>query len=198
MSECILTHMASVRTPGRVLSTAEERRRQVVEAAIPVFADRGFSGTPTTVVAKQAGISHAYLFRLFPKKVDLAIAVVEHCHDRIYEAFVDAAAEAKAAGDDPMQAMGKAYGGLLANRDLVLVQLHSHAAAADDAALREASRRGFARLFALVERESEADSAAVGSFFATGMLMNVMAAVDAAAVDDRWAEVLTDYCLGAA
>jgi AcrR family transcriptional regulator len=188
--------MSPSTSTARVLSTAEQRREQVIAAATRLFASRGFSGTPTADVAKAARISHAYLFRLFPKKVDLAVAVVEHCHDRIYGAFLDAAAAAKASGEDPMQAMGKAYGELLADRNVLLVQLHSHAAAADDPALREAARRGFARLVAVVERETGADGPEVSAFFATGMLMNVMAALDAGAVADHWALLLTDYCLG--
>ena len=39
------------------------------------FAERGFLGTPTTEIAKAAGISQAYLFRLFPTKSDLVLAV---------------------------------------------------------------------------------------------------------------------------
>jgi AcrR family transcriptional regulator len=180
---------------SRTLSTAEERREQVIAAATRVFASRGFSGAPTADVAKAARISHAYLFRLFPTKVDLAEAVVEHCHDRIHRAFLDAATAAKASGEDPMRAMGKAYGELLADRNVLLVQLHSHAAAANDPVLREAARRGFARLVDLVERETGGDGAAVSAFFATGMLMNVMVALDAGAVGAHWAELLTDYCL---
>jgi AcrR family transcriptional regulator len=188
--------MRSPSTGIRVLSTAEERREQVIAAATRVFASRGFSGAPTIDVAREAQISHAYLFRLFPKKVDLAVAVVEHCHDRIQRAFLDAAEAAKTSGENPLQAMGKAYGELLADRKVLLVQLHSHAAAADDPVLRETARRGFARLVELVERETGCDGAAVSAFFATGMLMNVMAALDAAALTDHWAELLTDYCLG--
>ncbi|MDX6665876.1 MAG: hypothetical protein QOG68_2082, partial [Solirubrobacteraceae bacterium] len=146
-------------------------------------------------VAKAAGISHAYLFRLYPTKSELAVAVVERCHDRIFRAFAEAAATAKVAGEDPLHAMGLAYRELLADRSLVLLQLHSHASAADDPALRDAAQAGFARLVGLVERETDADAIAVGSFFATGMLMNVMAALGALDSDAHWAQVLTSFCL---
>jgi hypothetical protein len=91
--------------------------------------------------------------------------------------------------------MGMAYGRLLADRELLLVQLHSHAAAADNPEIRDAARQCFERLVELVERESGADSVTVGRFFATGMLMNVMAALDAPSVPSYWAQVLTSYCL---
>jgi hypothetical protein len=88
-----------------------------------------------------------------------------------------------------MTAMGQAYVGLLADRNALLVQLHSHAAC-DDPTIRDEMRRGFARLVDLVERETGADPEAVRRFFASGMLLNVLAAMRAEEVDDHWAEVL--------
>jgi AcrR family transcriptional regulator len=176
--------------PKRSLSTAEERREAILEAAVPVFADRGFAGTPTMAIAKAAGISQAYLFRLFPTKAELAVAVVDRSHERIHAAFAAAAARAKAAGTDVFSAMGGAYVELLRDRTLLLSQLHSHAAAADDPAVREAVRRGFADLVDLVARESGAPDEDIRRFFATGMLLNVMAAMRADEVDAPWARTL--------
>lgn len=161
---------------------------------MPVIAARGIQGTPTAEVAKQAGISHAYLFRLYPTKSDLAIAVVERANQRLYDAFAAAAASAGPGGEEKLHAMGMAYSELLEDRELLLVQMHSHAAAAEDEAIREAARQGFARLVELVERETGLDSTTVGRFFATGMLMNVMAALDAGSVQEHWADVLANYC----
>src|SRR3954464_7861826 len=95
----------------RTLSTAEERREAVLGAGMSVFAERGFLGTPTTEVAKAAGISQAYLFRLFPTKTDLVLAVVQRSNDRIREAFARAAAQSKArgeSGEEVLMAMGEA------------------------------------------------------------------------------------------
>ena len=162
---------------------------------MPVMASRGIHASPTAEIAKNAGISHAYLFRLFPTKTDLAVAVVERANQRIYDAFAAAAAAEPGSGEDKLHGMGMAYGELLQDRELLLVQLHSHAAAAEDQTIRETAQRGFARLVELVERETGVDSATVGRFFATGMLMNVMAALDATTLSDHWAEVLAGYCL---
>jgi AcrR family transcriptional regulator len=174
----------------RTLSTAEERREAVVEAGMEVFADRGFLGTPTMDVAKAAGISQAYLFRLFPTKTDLVVAVIERSNQRIHEAFAKAAATARAEGRDPGGAMGEAYGQLLEDRRLLLTQIHQHAAAAAMPEVAEASRAMFARLVDLVERETGAGPEAVQQFFAHGMLMNVMAAIGAEDAHGRWAEIL--------
>ncbi len=180
----------------RTLSTAEDRREAVLEAALPVFASRGIHGTPTLAVAKAAGISQAYLFRLFPTKEELAVALVERCHDRVAETFAAAAAEARRTGTDPLEQMGRAYVGLLRDRDLLLLQLHAHAAAPDVPAIRDATRAGFARLVADVERESGAPAEDVKRFFAHGMLLNVMAALDAEHADAHWRDVLVGDVLG--
>src|ERR671916_1570760 len=94
---------------SRTLSTAEERREEVLEAAERVFAARGLHGTPTMEIAKAAGISQAYLFRLFPTKAELFTALVERCNARIERTFVDAAAAAREAERPAMQAVGMAY-----------------------------------------------------------------------------------------
>jgi AcrR family transcriptional regulator len=184
-----------VNPPAKTLQTAEARREAVLEAAMKVVSRRGLDSTPTADVAKAAGISHAYLFRLFPTKSDLAVAVVQRSQQRIYEAFADAAARAKATGEDPLTAMGQAYGGLLQDRRLLLLQMHAHAASVEDPAIRKASRDAFAKLVELVERETGADPETVGRFFATGMLMNVMAAIDAGKVDAHWARALRAFCM---
>ena len=177
-------------TPAaRTLSTAEERREEILQAAERVFAARGLHGTPTMEIAKAAGISQAYLFRLFPTKAELFLALVERCNARIQRTFADAAAEAHAAGEPVLTAMGKAYIGLLADRTLLLNQLNAHAAC-DDPAIRDQVRRGFARLVELVERESGAGPEEVRNFFAQGMLLNVLAAMQAQDVDEHWAQVL--------
>jgi len=180
-------------TPSaRTLSTAEERRETVLQAAGRVFAARGLHGTPTMEIAKAAGISQAYLFRLFPTKAELFIAVVQRCNERIQSTFVETAAAAKAAGaqgPDVLHAMGGAYIGLLADRDLLLGQLQAHAAC-DDAQVRAEMRRGFARLVELVEHESGATPEEVRQFFAHGMLLNVLAAIRAEDSEAHWADVL--------
>lgn len=183
----------------RTLSTADERREEILVAAERVFAARGLHGTPTMEIAKAAGISQAYLFRLFPTKAELFTALVERCNARIERTFSDAAAAARRDGTPVMEAMGMAYVGLLGDRDLLLNQLHAHAAC-DDAAIRDQMRRGFARLVEIVERESGAGAQDVRTFFAHGMLLNVLAAMQAQDVDEHWAEVLlkpppeTDEC----
>jgi AcrR family transcriptional regulator len=172
----------------RTLSTAEERREAVLEAGMSVFAEKGFLGTPTTEVAKAAGISQAYLFRLFPTKTDLVLAVVGRSNERIKATFLEAAAQARATGQDPMEAMGESYGQLLEDRAMLMTQVHQFAAAASMPEVAEASRAFFAELYELVLRETDLDPEGVHRFFSTGMLLNVMAAIGATDDHGPWAQ----------
>ena len=184
--------MATATKPARrKLSTAEERRAAVLQAATRVFAERGYHGTPTMEIAREAGISQAYLFRLFPTKAELFGAVVERCVRRVHDAIAGAAREAKAKGGPVKPAMGAAYGHLLEDRELLLIELHSHAAAASDPAVRDIVRRGFGDLYELVAEESGATPQEVRRFFAIGMLMNVLVALDVRELGDEWARVLS-------
>jgi AcrR family transcriptional regulator len=159
-----------------VRSTAEERREQVIEAALKEFAAHGFHATSTGAIARRAGISQPYIYALFENKHELFLAVNRHVVDRIRRAFMDAAR----GGSDPegrLVAMGDAYLTLLADRDEILFQMQAHAAAGDPE-LREPIRNEFMRLFEDVRRMSGADQTRVVKFMAEGMLLNVVAALE--------------------
>jgi AcrR family transcriptional regulator len=47
------------------------RRQTIVEAAMPLFARKGFAGTTTREIARAAGVSEALLFQHFPSKAAL-------------------------------------------------------------------------------------------------------------------------------
>jgi AcrR family transcriptional regulator len=162
---------------------AGERRETVLAAAVAEFAARGLAGTSTEDVARAAGISQPYLFRLFPTKKALFLALVDRCFQQVAAAFEAAAADR--VGDDALEAMADAYHQLLQDRTLLLLQLQAYAAC-DDPEIRDATRTGFKQLWALVERLSGLPYERVVMFFAMGMLMNVAAAMDLPAVDERW------------
>ena len=166
--------------------SADERREAVLEVAVAEFARTGLQGTSTEKIAAGAGISHPYLFRLFGTKKQLFLACADVCHERLRETFTHAA---DAAGDDDrLHAMGRAYVELLADREMLLLQLQIYAAC-DDPEVREASSTGYAGLWQLVEELSGAPEDEVRAFFATGMLLNVAAAMDLPQIagDPGWA-----------
>src|SRR5512135_1367341 len=174
--------------PTRTRLSAEERREAVLRAALVEFAEGGLHATSTEAIARRAGISQPYLFRLFPTKKALFIAAVRRTFDRVGEAFEQAAGEL--AGEEALHAMGEAYHGLLADRVFLLVQLHAYAAC-EDLDVRRAARRGFRDLWYTVERISGVPAERVREFFSTGMLLIVVAAMDLPNVDEQWAQMCT-------
>ena len=56
---------------------AVRTRTQLVAAARGLLGDRGLAGAPTAAVAVRARVSHGALFRHFPHKTDLLLAVTE-------------------------------------------------------------------------------------------------------------------------
>lgn len=63
----------------RLDSTA--RRQAILDAALPLFAGKGFAATTTKEIAQAAGVSEALIFKHFPSKVSLYEALVLTCID---------------------------------------------------------------------------------------------------------------------
>lgn len=65
--------------PSALRLPSDERRGLILDAALGVFAERGFHGATTRELAKAAGVSEALMFRHFPTKEDLYMALQSHC-----------------------------------------------------------------------------------------------------------------------
>jgi AcrR family transcriptional regulator len=176
-------------TPASTRSTAEERREAVLEAARAEFAVTGYHGTSTEAIAQRAGISQPYLFRLYGTKKTLFLACIDRGFLVTLEGMSDAARGLH--GEAALNAMGSAYMELLADRKMLLAQMQSYAAC-DDADVREAVRRGFRRLYTFVEAQAGVPRDRLARFFAKGMLINVIAAMDLGSSQARWARQLLE------
>jgi AcrR family transcriptional regulator len=163
--------------------SAEERREEIVEVALRHFAEGGYHGTSTEAIAREAGISQPYLFRLFRTKRDLFVACCERCYARVGAVFAEAAAAA--APEDRLEAMGKAYvERLVTDREVLLFQLQSYAASGEPA-IQAAVHDGFNRLVRETAELAGVPETEMWPFFASGMLINVVAA--AGLEDAPWA-----------
>jgi AcrR family transcriptional regulator len=171
--------------------TAEERREEIVEAAFAEFAEHGLHGTSTDAIARRAGVSQPYLFRLFGTKKELFLAAVNRCFRLTIAAFMQAA-EGKR-GEEALEAIGLSYGEFIQDRTKLRMQLQSHVAC-DDPEVREVVRRNFGELVEYIERVSGADPARVRDFVGVGMLLNVIAAMDLLESDEGWAGRLMEAC----
>src|SRR5207237_10895229 len=84
-----------------------ERREAILDAALDEFAAHGYHGGSTEGIARRAGISQPYVFRLFGTKQELFKAVVARCFRETLEMF-QRAAEGKR-GAEALDTMGTAY-----------------------------------------------------------------------------------------
>lgn len=187
-SECMVTHMT--RTWAR-LSTSVARRDAVIDAAIDEFARTGYHGTPINNVATRAGISQAYVFKLFPGKINLFVAALDRCFDLVEQALSTGAA--RAAGGSPeeiLHAMGGAYAELIADNSLLMLQVHAQSAA-DIPEIADALRGGFARVTRFAKARSGGEDAQVQRFIAYGQLCHLITTLDIEGGDGDWAALLT-------
>ena len=110
--------------------TKEERREEILDAAVAEFAEKGLHGASTDEIARLAGISQPYVFRLFGTKKELYMAVVARCFRQTLETF-QRVAEGKR-GEEALQAIGMAYGELLeSDRIYLRAQMQAYAACED-------------------------------------------------------------------
>ena len=175
--------------------TADERREDVLAAAVEEFARAGFHGASTDAIARRAGISQPYLFRLFGSKKELFLASVRRCFRRSLEAMQQAAEGLR--GEEALSAMADAYGDLLSSDPTMLqAQLQTYAAALDDLDVRQAVREGWGDLYTYVERVSGVSAPRLARFFAMGMLFNVVGAMGLHEVEEPepWAVRLMAGC----
>ena len=156
--------------------SADERREELLAVGMEHFAAGGYHGTSTEGIARDAGISHAYLFRLFRTKRELFLACDDRACEKIIDAFRRAAATAEPG--DELHAMGEAYiNELLPDRHAILMLMHGYAAVSDPE-IQAHVRRKYEEIVSEVTALSGATPDKVWSFFAEGMLLNVVAALD--------------------
>jgi AcrR family transcriptional regulator len=154
--------------------SADERRTQVIVAAISEFAEQGYQAASTAAIARRAGISQPYIYALFPNKQELFIAVHDEVIGRIRRAFTQAAGTGVTA-DEKLAAMGAVYKDLIADRDALRAQLQTYATG--DPVIQAHAARCYRELYDEVTRLSGATPAEVSLFFACGMLANVTVAL---------------------
>jgi AcrR family transcriptional regulator len=173
--------------------SAADRRDAVLDAALIEFAQAGYEGTSTEDIARRAGISQPYLFRLFGTKKELFKATSARCLRETLEMF-QRAAEGKR-GEEALKAIGQAYMDEMLGGDRVRLRAQMQAyVACDDPEICQVVRDGFGDLVAYAERVSGLPAQEVSRFFATGMLLNVLASMQVIENPDPWAQTLLEGC----
>lgn len=173
--------------------TAEERREQILAAASVVFGERGFHGGTTDAIAKQAGVSQAYVVRMFGGKENLFRETAERASQKVQDAFRDTLASWT--GEETMRdkrlALSISYANLVADRGILLTLLHLFSTGHDQT-FGPIARECFLAVYRIVRDEVGMEADEATDFFAQGMLMMVLLAMrmpDAAA-DPAAAELM--------
>ena len=127
-----------------------------------------------STITDAVGVTQPYAFSLFGTKKQLFLAAVERCFERV-EADVPRRRRRGATRTSGSLAMGEAYIGLLADRDVLLLQLQAYAACGDDE-VREVVRRRYDAALPRRRRAQRCRRRRAARFFKEGMLLNVAAA----------------------
>lgn len=171
--------------------TADERREALLTAARREFSRKGLHGASTDAIAKAAGISQPYLFRLFGTKKELYLATASRAMEETYQAFERASRGTS--GEEALNAMGDAYVGMIEDRERLQLMLQCFAGC-EDPDVRAAVRGVWRDLVDLVERVSGQPPEVVSTFFAKGMLLNVMSAMQLFDDPTPWGDRLIAGC----
>ena len=165
--------------------SGSERRSQVLGIAAGEFANHGLHGASIEAIARQAGITQAYVFRMFGTKKALFVELVGAAFDRFSGGMAQAAEGAQ--GLSALALMGAQYYELLAERTTLLLQLQGFAACADRE-VRDLVRGRLGHMWDTVADTAGLDPVTVKSFLAFGMLLNNVAALDLDELDEPWVE----------
>lgn len=158
---------------GRRLSS-QERRAQIILAALTVFGSRGYEGATTDQVAKAAGVSQPYVVRLFGSKENLFLATIEFSLDRLLASFRAALAASDEGGERPVgRRIAEAYIDLLEIRGLHQTLAHGYLLGSHPA-IGPATRQGFVTVWRFLRDEMGLDADEARSFLAEGMLISTM------------------------
>lgn len=169
--------------------TAADRREIVLDAAVQEFGLGGYHGTSAEAIARRAGISQPYLFRLFGTKRELFLAVVDLTFDRILDALQQAAEHSST--EEILPSLWRAYMSAMAGEAGALVQIQAFAACGDDE-IRFVVRRRFADCYRFVDSVARTDEDTVRAFFAEAMLAVATTSMrlPELASRERWVRVL--------
>ncbi len=162
--------------------TAQERREELVEAAVAEFARSGLGGTSTEAIARRAGISHAYLFRLLGTKRELFLAAIDRAFGRVIEVFAGVEGSPPAFAD-----LGAAYQGMIEDGHELAFQFQAYAACGDSDIRKRVERR-YTEIFDWVRRATGASVDDTRLFMATGLLISVGSLIgsDTLSPDGSW------------
>lgn len=173
----------------RTRRTAEERRADVLDAALIEFATYGLHGASTVNIAERAGISQPYVLRLFSTKKQLFLETVATAGGTIRTTWERTLAglPADTVPQERLEALGDAFQGITGQADVLRLLLQAYAAAADEDVRRQC-QHAMDSLFTWVQERTGVSAPEAQVFFAQGMLIMVGVSIGAPEkLDQQWA-----------
>lgn len=85
---------------------AEQRKKQILESAIQVFARSTYHGATTKAIAEEAGVTEALIYRYFGSKRKLFIEAIDLTSNRLVEGLEAILEEHR---EDPMSAISECF-----------------------------------------------------------------------------------------
>jgi AcrR family transcriptional regulator len=135
----------------------EERRQQILDAALRCFSRDGFHGTTTADIVRESGVSQGTLYLYFSTKDDIVVALADDRHQG--EVFLNALAQSEQDPIAGLMLLVELYGKTLADQrrlDMRRVGIQGWAEALRNPRIHASVVEGFstvrAAIVALIER----------------------------------------------
>jgi AcrR family transcriptional regulator len=151
----------------------ENRKEEILEAGLGVFAEKGYYNTTTALIAEKAGISQPYIFRFFKTKEELFVAVLDSAFERILHTFKNV----ESSPEQTVTKMVEAYEELSVSHPNEIA-LQVIGLSVTEEAIRNCTKMGLSRIRSYtLERFKEAGipnaDREVTTFLARGILCNI-------------------------
>jgi len=158
-------------------SVSVNRREQILEAAVVVFAENGYYRATTAQVAEKVGISQPYVFKVFKNKEELFVASLERAFEWIIRSFQGVEGTA----DQVLKESIKVYELLMETHPNEII-LQVQGLGIRDEVIRETMQKGMLEITNLVHEKFvaagiEQPEVEVSTFMANGMLCNISMAL---------------------
>lgn len=110
---------------------AQERRKQLIDTALKLFAEKGMERTSIKDIATEAGVAQGLLYHYFRSKDELLYAIIGQYNPLPEMSVLLTGAESRPARDVLMQMAERAYALIAERRDIVMLILREVAVRPD-------------------------------------------------------------------
>ena len=110
---------------------AQERRKQLIDTALKLFAEKGMERTSIKDIATEAGVAQGLLYHYFRSKDELLYAIIGQYNPLPEMSVLLIGAESRPARDVLMQMAERAYALIAERRDIVMLILREVAVRPD-------------------------------------------------------------------